>query len=91
MTKEVLQQALEALTYCEALSQSVQSQKMQAINAIKQALAQPEEREWVGLTDDEIAKIRFQTEINWKWAAPAHEFLPVFVKTIEQSLKEKNT
>jgi len=43
MTKdEVLRLAFEALHYCEALNSSVEKQKMQAITAIKEALAQPE-------------------------------------------------
>lgn len=41
MTKEALALALEALTYCEALNHSVQQQKIHAITAIKEALAQP--------------------------------------------------
>lgn len=43
MTKqtEALKLALEALTYCEALNKDVEQQKMQAITAIKEALAQP--------------------------------------------------
>ena len=45
MTKdEALTLALEALTYCEALNRSVQEQKMHAITAIKEALAQPERK-----------------------------------------------
>jgi hypothetical protein len=44
MTKdEVLRLAFEALHYCEALNSSVEKQKMQAITAIKKALAQPEQ------------------------------------------------
>ena len=41
MTKEALKLALEALTYCEALNHSVQDQKIHAIAAIREALAQP--------------------------------------------------
>jgi hypothetical protein len=42
--KEALKLALEALTYCEALNKDVEQQKMQAIAAIKEALAQPEQK-----------------------------------------------
>jgi len=52
----------------------------QAIHAIKEALAQPE-REWVGLTDEEIDK----------WNIVGHESLREFVRAIEAKLKEKNT
>jgi len=45
MTKdEALPLALAALTYCEALNKDVEQQKMQAIIAIKEALAQPDYR-----------------------------------------------
>ena len=51
MTKdEVLRLAFEALHYCEALNSSVEKQKMQAITAIKEALAQPK-REILGNVD----------------------------------------
>ena len=52
------------------------------ITAIKEALAQPEQRPWVGLTDDE--KIFFSTWLDYK---EDHE---VFT-AIEAKLKEKNT
>ena len=43
MTKDkALKLALEALTYCETLNKDVEQQKMQAITAIKEALAQPD-------------------------------------------------
>jgi hypothetical protein len=43
MTKdEALKLALEALTYCEALNRPVHEQKIHAIKAIKEALAQPD-------------------------------------------------
>jgi hypothetical protein len=52
------------------------------ITAIKEALAQPAQRPWVGLTDDE--KIFFSTWLDYK---EDHE---VFT-AIEAKLKEKNT
>ena len=39
--RKKLEQVLEALTYCEALNKDVEQQKMQAITAIREALAQP--------------------------------------------------
>jgi hypothetical protein len=46
------------------------------------ALAQPPQRTWVGLTDDEVYKIAFALEgEHWKKIADA----------IEAKLKEKNT
>ncbi len=41
--REVMQQALEALTYCEALNRDVEQQKTQAITALRKALEQPEQ------------------------------------------------
>jgi len=82
MTKdEVLRLAFEALHYCEALNSSVEKQKMQAITAIKEALAQPE-REWIGLTDEEIDKM-YETQA---WDARRS-----YARSIEAKLKEKNT
>ena len=43
MTQEALKLALEALHYCEALNRPVHEQKIHAIKAIKEALAQPEQ------------------------------------------------
>jgi len=54
----------------------------QAITAIKEALAQPE-REWVGLTDDEIIEIRRKT---FDAVATNYEVY----RAIEAKLKEKN-
>ena len=42
--KEALKLALEALHYCEALNRPVHEQKIHAIKAIKEALAQPEQK-----------------------------------------------
>ena len=81
MTKdEVLRLAFEALHYCEALNSSVEKQKMQAITAIKEALAQPE-REWIGLTDEEIDKM-YETQA---WDARRS-----YARNIEAKLKQKN-
>ena len=51
------------------------------VEALRQALAQPEQkREWVGLTDEEIDT----------WNIVGHESLREFVRAIEAKLKEKN-
>ena len=90
--KEALKLALEALHYCEALNRPVHEQKIHAIKAIKEALAQPEEqqscdkRPWVGLTDEEInAAAACQ---SWKPFARAIE---AKLKAVNGFLKEKNT
>jgi hypothetical protein len=102
---EALKLALEALESCyesdTSMYRSFDKRKTDsAINAIKEALAQPDQdgqcklcadgcpacdarklpaqRTWVGLTDDEYAKL-------------AEEFGPFPINQIEAKLKEKNT
>tara|TARA_R110002126_G_scaffold96480_2_gene225751 strand:+ start:342 stop:713 length:372 start_codon:yes stop_codon:yes gene_type:complete len=41
--REVMQQALEALTCCEAMDRNAEQQKTQAITALRTALEQPEQ------------------------------------------------
>ena len=73
MTKdEVLRLAFEALHYCEALNSSVEKQKMQAITAIKKALAQPE-RDFVGLTDEE-ARVKFESWHKAEYVQPLERY-----------------
>ena len=75
--KELLQEALYALTYVG--DKEIYSD---IIDALRARLAQPEpQREWVGLTDEEIDK----------WNIVGHESLREFVRAIEAKLKEKNT
>ena len=54
-----------------------------AINALRQALAQPE-REWVGLTDEEIQAERHKLDPTAGWT---YDHL---ARAIEAKLKEKN-
>ena len=89
--REIMQQALEALED----SMYPQKKQFDAIVALKQALAQPEQepvrwfrqfgdappkREWVGLTDDEIKNI-----------LDCGRGGLVDIKKAEQILKDKNT
>ena len=46
--RELMQQALEALIYCEALNRSVEQQRTQAIAALRERLAQPQRTHWEG-------------------------------------------
>jgi hypothetical protein len=55
--------------------------KHNLIEVIKEALAQPAQREWVGLTDDELADLWYKESLDWMEFARAHE----------AALKEKNT
>ncbi len=54
--------------------------KTPAIEALRQALAQPE-REWVGLTDEEVES----------WRGNYDFFNSALVREVEAKLKEKNT
>lgn len=76
MSKEAMQMALDVLIDIEM---SYECKK--EIDALQAALAQPE-KEWVGLTDEEIAKAI--------GAEPDDIYLADFRK-VEAKLKEKNT
>jgi hypothetical protein len=53
----------------------------EAITALKERLAQPAQRTWVGLTDDEHCDIWYKESLDWM----------EYGKAIEAKLKEKNT
>ena len=69
----------DAMTYREKIKT--------AITAIKEALAQPMQRPWVGLTEDEIACVTI------KCFGPNAdlEFHRHHARAVEAKLKEKNT
>ena len=78
--RELLQQALDAMNNVKDMawdSDSVAGRKL--IEAIRTRLAQPE-KEWIGLTDDEI-----------KNSMRGHNTQVEFARAIEAKLKEKNT
>ena len=50
---------------------------------VRDELAELQQREWIGLTDEEILKS--------EWAIGANDVLLNFARTIEAKLKEKNT
>jgi hypothetical protein len=55
----------------------------------------PPQREWVGLTDEEVKKIYTATEIkvdeNWRTGDKSMMFPTTLYEAIEAKLKEKNT
>jgi hypothetical protein len=55
----------------------------EAINDLRQAVAETKQREWVGLTDEEHDSIKHNYH-NLTWT------LEMFARAIEQALKEKN-
>jgi hypothetical protein len=55
--------------------------EMRAMEAVEDATADAQEREWVGLTDDEITELFCDYD--------GSQF-PAFVRAIEAKLKEKN-
>jgi uncharacterized membrane protein len=86
MTQEALKQALEALehaAYC--VQNNYCPDKMghdwdDTITAIKEALAEPVQRRWVGLTDEDITKIDQGIYPTWKDE----------VQAVEAKLRELN-
>lgn len=80
--KELLQQALDALEAHADIGIKATKQ----IEAIKTRLAQPE-KEWVGLTDEEVSEI-LDAEIGFNSCFGPEE---KFARAIEAKLKEKNT
>jgi SpoVK/Ycf46/Vps4 family AAA+-type ATPase len=71
--RELLQQALDALEAWDARG------RLRIMEAIRTRLAQPN-KEWVGLTDEEIY-----------FEMPYKDTLFEFAKAIEAKLKDKNT
>lgn len=87
--KELMQQALEALE-SDPISHAGLVNRKQAITALRQALET--EREWVGLTADEIwkcnrAKSGSAVEFHICYE---HQNVEDFAEAIEAKLKEKN-
>ena len=86
--KELMQQALEALTAYDGTNNA--SQRKRVLAALRQALET--EREWVGLTADEIwkcnrAKSGSAVEFHICYE---HQNVEDFAEAIEAKLKEKN-
>ena len=81
MSREAMQMALEALE-SDPLSHAGLVSRKQAIAALRQALET--EREWVGLTDQEINSVCYKRD----WTAPWTN--TTFARAIEAKLREKN-
>ena len=87
--RKAAEMALEALEQTPTVnklfdSESYEKQK-DAIDALRQALAQPEQkREWVGLTDEELKPLCHEWQIIYGG------YVRPFAETIEAKLKEKN-
>jgi hypothetical protein len=62
------------------------------IRVLREATAQPKQREWVGLTDEEIAKADCvaMDYVSGGEYGVAEETITEFARAIEQVLKEKN-
>ena len=96
MSREAMQLALEALE-SDPISHTGLVNRKQAITALRQALVDADdisekrveekakrEHEWVGLTHPQIH------ELDWPDGVSFEDIL-LFVRAIEQALKEKNT
>jgi len=86
MSREAMQIALEALE-SDPISHAGLVSRKQAITALRQALET--EREWVGLTDEEIQDLGYLSE---KFDASNSEWFDRwgFAQAIEAKLKGKN-
>ena len=70
----------------EALEVGDSAQRAEAVIALSDALAQPEQKQWQNLTDDEIK------EIVGPWGdTPIKGYTRKLFDQIEAKLKEKNT
>ena len=87
MSREAMQMALEALEDANDVARmefSDEDYYSEAINALRKALET--EREWVGLTDDEVAQAMYRAD-----AIITGPMQFRFAKEIEAKLKERNT
>jgi len=75
---EVLKQMVEALEWSHG-GEPIGT--AEAIQAGKQAIAELEQRTWVGLTDDEHCDIWYKESLDWM----------EYGKAIEAKLREKNS
>ena len=86
MDREAMQLALEALE-SDPISHAGLVSRKQAITALRQAL----DKEWVGLTADEIWKCNKASGSAVEFhICYAHQNLEDFAEAIEAKLKEKN-
>ena len=63
--------------------QMIRCRMQEEIDELRQAIAEAETREWIGLTDEEIAREFYKFEAASAWYQ--------FACAIEAKLKEKNT
>ena len=80
--RQAAEQALEAL-----MEKGEHHQKVyRAAEALRQALAQPPQKEWVGLTDEEIKEI-----VGFWGDTPVKGYTRKLFDQIEAKLREKNS
>jgi hypothetical protein len=86
MTKdEALRTAYSVLSFHAQVSDAPAEPIQKALDAIEEALAQPVQRTWVGLTDDDIK------EIVGPWGdTPIKGYTRQLFDKIEAKLREKN-
>jgi hypothetical protein len=89
MEREALKLALDVLIEMSPsgpTGSDIWQKQMSAITTIAKALAQPVQREWVGLTKEEVRQCGFAVPFDG-----AQDWALRFYKAIEAKLKEKNT
>jgi len=82
--RQAAQQALEALNLPSMKTQQMLIQRDEAIVALREALAQPAQRPWQGLTDEEVEMI--EAGIGYMGRS-----VTAIIKEAEAKLKERNT
>jgi hypothetical protein len=81
MTHDELQKVRNALAVATTHFARDRIIVLDAIVIVNNALAEPSQRTWVGLTDDEHCDIWYKESLDWM----------EYGKAIEAKLKEKNT
>ena len=84
MSREAMQIALEALE-SDPISHAGLVSRKQAITALRQALET--EREWVGLTDQELKEMHNEIKVRLMGTYRTEDIY----RSIEAKLREKNT
>jgi len=87
MEREALKLALDVLQFKGNLWH-MDCKRNEAIASIKEALAQPAQKPWVGLSDEEIGKQTILAGFNPEWKIEIGMVFSI-VRNLEAKLKEK--
>ena len=85
MSKEAMQQALKACEVATTFFAKDRQEILRAEAALREAIAEAEKREWVGLTYEEILGVWKKAMVEGNGKHAVH-----FARAIEATLKQKN-